>query len=121
MLHANHMPDAARRAAPTDNETCVRLLLNRRGAGNGEAPRGAALRLILAGGLYFSDFSSLSSRQKTDPPLRSRLSSRQLEVLRLIEMGQTKPEYYKIRAELYTERGEDLLAGYDFQAAKGTK
>ncbi len=46
MLHAYHMPDAARRAAPTDNETCVRLLLNRRGAGNGEAPRGAARRLI---------------------------------------------------------------------------
>ncbi|MEI9889412.1 MAG: hypothetical protein WDN45_01110 [Caulobacteraceae bacterium] len=32
----------------------------------------AALRLILAGGLYFSDFSSLSARQRTDPPLRSR-------------------------------------------------
>lgn len=46
MLHAHHMPDAVRRAVPTDNETCVRLLLNRRGAGNGEAPRGAARRLI---------------------------------------------------------------------------
>ena len=56
---------------------------------------GAALRLILAGGLYFSDFSSLSSRQKTEPPLRSRLSSRQLEVLRLIEMGQTNKEIAK--------------------------
>lgn len=55
----------------------------------------AALRLILAGGLYFSDFSSISSRQRTDPPLRSRLSSRQLEVLRLIEMGQTNKEIAK--------------------------
>jgi len=55
----------------------------------------AALRLILAGGLYFSDFSSLTARQRTDPPLRSRLSSRQLEVLRLIEMGQTNKEIAK--------------------------
>ena len=55
----------------------------------------AALRLILAGGLYFSDFSSISARQRTDPPLRSRLSSRQLEVLRLIEMGQTNKEIAK--------------------------
>jgi len=55
----------------------------------------AALRLILAGGLYFSDFSSISQRQRTDPPLRSRLSSRQLEVLRLIEMGQTNKEIAK--------------------------
>jgi DNA-binding NarL/FixJ family response regulator len=55
----------------------------------------AALRLILAGGLYFSDFSSLSSRQRAEPPLRSRLSSRQLEVLRLIEMGQTNKEIAK--------------------------
>lgn len=55
----------------------------------------AALRLILAGGLYFSDFSSLSARQRTDPPLRSRLSSRQLEVLRLIELGQTNKEIAK--------------------------
>ena len=39
----------------------------------------------------------------------------------VIEMGQTKPEYYKIRAQLYTDRGEDLLAGYDFQAAKSIK
>ena len=39
----------------------------------------------------------------------------------VIEMGQTKPEYYTIRAQLYTERGEDLLAGYDFQAAKTVK
>ena len=55
----------------------------------------AALRLIVAGGLYFSDFSSLAGRQRTDPPLRSRLSSRQLEVLRLIEMGQTNKEIAK--------------------------
>jgi DNA-binding NarL/FixJ family response regulator len=55
----------------------------------------AALRLILAGGLYFSDFSSLSSRQRTETPLRTRLSSRQLEVLRLIEMGQTNKEIAK--------------------------
>jgi DNA-binding NarL/FixJ family response regulator len=55
----------------------------------------AALRLILAGGLYFSDFSSLSSRQRTETPLRTRLSSRQLEVLRLIELGQTNKEIAK--------------------------
>lgn len=55
----------------------------------------AALRLILAGGLYFSDFSSLSARQRTETPLRTRLSSRQLEVLRLIEMGQTNKEIAK--------------------------
>jgi DNA-binding NarL/FixJ family response regulator len=55
----------------------------------------AALRLILAGGLYFSDFSSLSSRQRSETPLRTRLSSRQLEVLRLIEMGQTNKEIAK--------------------------
>jgi len=55
----------------------------------------AALRLILAGGLYFSDFSSLSSRQRAETPLRTRLSGRQLEVLRLIEMGQTNKEIAK--------------------------
>jgi two-component system nitrate/nitrite response regulator NarL len=55
----------------------------------------AALRLIQAGGLYFSDFSNLTARQKTDQPLRSRLSARQLEVLRLIEMGQTNKEIAK--------------------------
>ena len=55
----------------------------------------AALRLILAGGLYFSDFSSISARQRTDPPLRARLSVRQLEVLRLIELGQTNKEIAK--------------------------
>jgi two-component system nitrate/nitrite response regulator NarL len=55
----------------------------------------AALRLILAGGLYFSDFSSLSPRARADQPLRARLSSRQLEVLRLIELGQTNKEIAK--------------------------
>ena len=55
----------------------------------------AALRLILAGGLYFSDFSSQAARQPVDPPLRSRLSGRQLEVLRLIEIGQTNKEIAK--------------------------
>ncbi|MGZ3367462.1 MAG: LuxR C-terminal-related transcriptional regulator [Caulobacteraceae bacterium] len=55
----------------------------------------AALRLILAGGLYFRDFSSLSSRQRTETPLRTRLSGRQLEVLRLIELGQTNKEIAK--------------------------
>jgi two-component system nitrate/nitrite response regulator NarL len=55
----------------------------------------AALRLIQAGGLYFSDFSNLAARQKADPPLRSRLSARQLEVLRLIELGQTNKEIAK--------------------------
>jgi two-component system nitrate/nitrite response regulator NarL len=55
----------------------------------------AALRLIVAGGLYFSDFSSISARERTDPPLRSRLSGRQLEVLRLIEIGQTNKEIAK--------------------------
>ncbi len=55
----------------------------------------AALRLILAGGLYFSDFANMSTRQKAEPPLRSRLSARQLEVLRLIEMGQTNKEIAK--------------------------
>ena len=52
----------------------------------------AALRLILAGGLYFSDFANIGDRQKTEAPLRSRLSTRQLEVLRLIELGQTNKE-----------------------------
>jgi DNA-binding NarL/FixJ family response regulator len=55
----------------------------------------AALRLILAGGLYFSDFSNLSGPHRADAPLRSRLSSRQLEVLRFIEMGQTNKEIAK--------------------------
>ena len=55
----------------------------------------AALRLILAGGLYFSEFSSISARQPTDPPVRSRLSARQQEVLRQIEQGQTNKEIAK--------------------------
>lgn len=37
----------------------------------------------------------------------------------VIEMGQTKPEYYNIRAKLYLDRGEDMLAQYDLLAAKG--
>ena len=56
----------------------------------------AALRLVLAGGLYFSDFSSLAVRRQTEPPLRSRLSGRQVEVLRLIELGQTNKEIAKV-------------------------
>jgi DNA-binding NarL/FixJ family response regulator len=55
----------------------------------------AALRLVLAGGLYFSDFSTLTSDRKLEAPLRSRLSARQLEVLRLIELGQTNKEIAK--------------------------
>jgi DNA-binding NarL/FixJ family response regulator len=55
----------------------------------------AALRLILAGGLYFSDFSTLSAPARAEPPLRTRLSGRQLEVLRLIEMGRTNKEIAK--------------------------
>jgi hypothetical protein len=39
----------------------------------------------------------------------------------VIEMGQNKPEYYAIRAQLYLERGENLRAEYDLQYAKGGK
>lgn len=39
----------------------------------------------------------------------------------VIEMGQGKPEYYKIRAQLYEERGDNLQAEYDYLAAKGGK
>jgi tetratricopeptide (TPR) repeat protein len=39
----------------------------------------------------------------------------------VIEMGQTKAEYYNIRAQLYTDRGEDMRAQYDLQYAKGSK
>ena len=39
----------------------------------------------------------------------------------VIEMGQTKPEYYNIRAQLYQDRGESLRAEYDLQYAKGGK
>lgn len=37
----------------------------------------------------------------------------------VIEMGQTKPEYYNIRAQLYLAQGETLRAQYDLDAAKG--
>lgn len=39
----------------------------------------------------------------------------------VIELGQTKPEYYSIRAQLYLDRGENLRAEYDLQSAKGSK
>jgi tetratricopeptide (TPR) repeat protein len=39
----------------------------------------------------------------------------------VIEMGQTKPEYYSIRAQLYLDKGEDMRAQYDLESAKGTK
>ena len=39
----------------------------------------------------------------------------------VIEMGQTKPEYYNIRAQLYLLRGENLRAEYDLLYAKGGK
>ena len=35
----------------------------------------------------------------------------------VIEMGQTKPEFYSIRAKLYLERGDHLRAEYDLLAA----
>ena len=39
----------------------------------------------------------------------------------VIEMGQTKPEYYTIRAKLYLERGDQLRAEYDLLAAAKTE
>jgi hypothetical protein len=39
----------------------------------------------------------------------------------VIELGQTKAEYYNIRAQLYLDRGENLRAGYDLLYAKGGK
>jgi tetratricopeptide (TPR) repeat protein len=39
----------------------------------------------------------------------------------VIEMGQGKPEYYNIRAQLYQDRGESMQAEYDLQSAKGGK
>jgi hypothetical protein len=39
----------------------------------------------------------------------------------VIEMGQTKPEYYAIRAQLYQDLGDNMRAEYDLVAAKGTK
>ena len=55
----------------------------------------AALKLILAGGLYFSDFGDMVAKPRSLPGLRSRLSTRQLEVLKLIEVGQTNKEIAK--------------------------
>ncbi len=52
----------------------------------------AALKLVLAGGVYFSDFGEMVSRPPAEPGLRARLSTRQFEVLRLIEIGQTNKE-----------------------------
>ena len=52
----------------------------------------AALKLILAGGLYFSDIAEQVAKPRPTPGLRSRLSTRQLEVLRLIEIGHTNKE-----------------------------
>jgi tetratricopeptide (TPR) repeat protein len=39
----------------------------------------------------------------------------------VIELGETKPEYYAIRAKLYTEMGDALRAKYDFIAARGER
>jgi tetratricopeptide (TPR) repeat protein len=39
----------------------------------------------------------------------------------VIEMGQTKPEYYNIRAQLYLDKGEDMRAQYDLEYAKNAK
>ncbi len=50
----------------------------------------AALKLILAGGQYFNELTELKTPGPTS--LRSRLSMRQLEVLKLIEIGQTNKE-----------------------------
>lgn len=50
----------------------------------------AALKLILAGGIYFSELTD--PKAGGEPSLRSRLSTRQLEVLKLIEIGQTNKE-----------------------------
>jgi DNA-binding NarL/FixJ family response regulator len=55
----------------------------------------AALKLILAGGLYFNDLGEAAAKPRTEQGLRSRLSARQFEVLRLIEIGQTNKEIAK--------------------------
>jgi DNA-binding NarL/FixJ family response regulator len=52
----------------------------------------AALKLIVAGGVYFSDVGGLAVKPRAEPRPRSRLSTRQLEVLKLIEIGQTNKE-----------------------------
>jgi DNA-binding NarL/FixJ family response regulator len=55
----------------------------------------AALKLILAGGLYFSDFGETTAKPPAELGARSRLSARQLGVLKLIEIGQTNKEIAK--------------------------
>jgi DNA-binding NarL/FixJ family response regulator len=55
----------------------------------------AALKLVLAGGLYFSDFGEFAASARPDTGARGRLSARQLEVLRLVEVGQTNKEIAK--------------------------
>ncbi len=55
----------------------------------------AAVKLIVAGGRYFSDFGEMAAKPRAETGLRSRLSTRQLEVLRLIEIGQTNKEIAK--------------------------
>ena len=52
----------------------------------------AALKLILAGGRYFGEIGEAAAKASS---LRSRLSARQLEVLSLIEVGQTNKEIAK--------------------------
>lgn len=52
----------------------------------------AALRLILAGGVYFSDLAQAAPPPIAQPGLRVRFSTRQLEVMRLVEIGQTNKE-----------------------------
>lgn len=52
----------------------------------------AGLKLVMAGGVYFSDFGEMMLKTPSEPRLRTRLSTRQLEVLRLIEIGQTNKE-----------------------------
>ena len=52
----------------------------------------AALKLVLAGGVYFGDFGEMTPKPPSEQGLRGRLSTRQLEVLRLIEIGQTNKE-----------------------------
>ena len=39
----------------------------------------------------------------------------------VIELGENRPEYYAIRAKLYTEMGDVLRAKYDYIAAKGDR
>jgi DNA-binding NarL/FixJ family response regulator len=55
----------------------------------------AALKLVLAGGLYFSDFGEFAASARPDAGAKGRLSARQLEVLRLIQVGQTNKEIAK--------------------------